>query len=357
MKSRKFLYAFIVIFVSALIFVLLNFGTTSSVKTPEPEGGDKVGISFKNLFGLASFFKEDMDVKKVIADDPEIERVIELLKEKYGKKLSDKRLQIKLLGALIRHLKKKNPYDWKERIRAVVSAEFPAYSVELADKLDKLDEYNNYLKENRGELQALGRAEKKQKMLEKRREIFGPECDEIWEQEIISEKLSDILVQLDGRTDLSVYDKMKAYNNTAKSLYPEAPDISSAKTGDEIMVRNYELTNNFLELGSVQADLGTMAPADRTAFLRKLRESMGLKEDVIKKMEETDAIRDKLWERGPHYNNERNKILADYDGDERNAKLDEARKKYFGPYANIIKFEEETFKFNRFQLPRRWGRD
>ncbi len=141
-------------------------------RIPETEKADR-GISFRGFFGSTSFFKEDMDIKKVIADDPEIEMIIGMMKERYGKKLSDKRIQIRLLGGLIRHLKKKNPYDWKDRIKAVIAAEFPEYSAELMDKLDKLDEFNKYLKDNRGELQAMSFDERKEAMMTKRREIFG----------------------------------------------------------------------------------------------------------------------------------------------------------------------------------------
>ncbi len=357
MKGKKLFLALGLIFAAAIIVALFIFSNTAPSNSPDRGGRSKSGISLPDFFGSASFFKEDMDLKTVIADDPEIEKIIATMRERYGKRLSEKRVQIRLLGGLLRHLKRKNPYDWKERIKAVIDAEFPEYAAELMDKLEKLDEYNNYLKENRDELKTLGRAEMKEKMLAKRREIFGYESDEIWDQEITAGKISDMLGRLDGRSDLSVYDKMRAYSTFTKGVYPEAADISSGKTGDQVMVRNYELANNFLELDSVQSDLGRMAPDERARFLKGLRESMGLKADVVAKMAEIDALRDRLWEQGPAYNKERSDILSNYDGDERERKLDEARRKYFGASAGMIKFEEDTFKFNRFQFPRRWGRD
>jgi hypothetical protein len=356
-KRKKLVIEIAIIGVTAVIVVAVRLCNPPLKDTRAPGDGPASGFSFSNLFGSTSFFKDDLDLKKVIADEPEIEMIIGKMKERYGKKLSEKRIQIRLLGGLIRHLKKKYPYDWKERIRVIIAAEFPEYAVELTDKLDKLDEYFNYLKNNRGELQYLDRAEKKAAMLARRREIFGPECDEIWEQEIATEKISDMLGRLDGRSDLSAYDKMRAYSTFTKSLYPESADLSSGKSGDEIMVRNYDLANSFLDLGSVQSDLGGMSPDERTRFLRQLRQSVGLQEDTVRKMAEVDALRDRLWENGPAYNRERGEILAKYDGDERERKLDDARKRYFGASAGMIKFEEDTFKFNRFQFPRRWGKD
>ncbi len=140
-------------------------------------------------------------------------------------------------------------------------------------------------------------------------------------------KISDMLGRLDGRRDLSAYEKMRAYSTFTKSLYPESSDLASGKSVDEIMVRNYDLANSFLEMDSVQSDLRGMSPAERASYLKQLRLSVGLKEDEVRKMAEVDAIRDRLWENGPAYNKERSDIMAKYDGDERERRLDEARKK------------------------------
>lgn len=356
MNSKKILFTAILVITGMVVVVLFMIINTA----PSGQQGRrdaKPGSSISNFFGLTSVLKEDLDMNQVIADDPEMGNIIGIMKDRYGKKLNNKRIQIRMLGGLIRHLKKKNPYDWKERIKVILNAEFPEYAVEMAEKLDKLDEYKSYLKEHRNELQSLSLAEKKEKMLAKRREIFGAETDEIWEQEIAGEKVSEMLGKLDDRRDLTIYDKLNAYSTFTKSTYSDAADLSAGKNSDEIMVRNYDLTNSFLEMDSVQSDLRKMAPDERARFLKKLRESMGMKEDVVTKMAELDAMQDRMWENAPAYDSEKNKIMATYDGAEREQKLDEARKKYFGAGAAMIKFEEEQLKVSRFQFPRRWGRN
>ncbi|HNW28360.1 MAG TPA: hypothetical protein PKN50_07790 [Spirochaetota bacterium] len=355
MNKKKLLISTTIIGITAILVVVIRLAFAPAEDPVKPGKADR-GMSLPGFFGLTSIFREDMDLKQVIADDPEIEMILGIMKERYGKKLSDKRIQIRLVGGLIRHLKRKNPYDWKERIRAVIAAEFTEYSAELMEKIDKLDEFNNYLKEHRGDLQAMSPTDRKEAMMSKRREIFGPEYEEIWDREITAGKISDMLGRLDGRSDLSPYDKMRAYSAFTKSLYPESSDLSSGKSEDEIMVRNYELVNNFLEMDSVQSDLRNMAPDERARFLKSLRQSMGMKDDVIRKMEDVDATMDRMWENAPAYNRERSEISANYKGTERERKLDEARKKYFGANAGIIKMEEDTLNVNRFQFPRRWGR-
>jgi hypothetical protein len=343
----------------AIIALLIFFTRDSGVSRTSPASGDgaKHESLWGNFFGSTSYFKEDLDLKKILSEDPEIESILGLMKEKYGKKLSNKRVQVKLLGGLIRYLKKKNPYDWKERIRVIVQAEYPEYAVELSDKLEKLAEYDDFLKDSRGELQSMGNDERKAKMLEKRREIFGDECDEIWEREISDGKISEMLTRLDRDADTSLNGKLAAYNGFTKTLYTRESDVSSGKTDDEVLVRNYDLTKKFFEMQSVQADLNGMDPGERARFLKRARESMGLGPDVVRKMEEIDALQDDLWKQGARYNEERYEIVSRYDGEERTRKLDEARKRYFGEHSDLIKYEEETFNFCRFQYPRRWGMD
>jgi len=337
------------------LLVYLTRDSGASRTSPGTEHSVKHESIWSNFFGSTSYFREDLDLKKVIGEDPEIESIIGMMKERYGKKLSNKRIQVRLLGGLMRYLKKKNPYDWKERIKIIVQAEFPGYAVELADKLEKLAEYDEYLSDSRSELQSMGFDEKRARMMEKRREIFGDECDEIWETEISETKLSEVLTRLDRDTDATPNGRLAAYSDYTRGLYTRDADISSGKTEDEVTVRNYDLTKKFFELQSVQADLNNMDPGERAAYLRRVRTTLGLPADMVKKMEEIDRLQDDLWARGLKYNQERYDIVGRYEGDERARKLDDARKRYFGENADLIKFEEETFNFCRFQYPRRWG--
>lgn len=344
---------------AVVVFVLLRLigsgpGMSGPSSSRDTAGDKSTGMG---IFGMSLFSREELDLKKVLADDPALEQVIEIMKERYGKKLSNKRLQIKLLGGLIRHLKKKHPYDWQQRIKVIIAAEFPEYSVELADKLEKLEEYNAYLREHREEFRALGPDAKKEKMLARGREIFGSEGDEIWERELQEGRIDDMIRRMDGNPALSLNDKLQSYNNLAKELYPEESDKSSGKTGDEVMVRTYDFSNKFLSMVSVQSELSGMDPADRARFLKRMRVSMGFNDDVIKKMEDVDRLRDELWAGGNAYNNESNEISSRFNGEERDRRIDEARRKYFGRNADLIKYEEETFRFYRFTYPRRWGID
>jgi hypothetical protein len=343
---------------SLIKIITYNAAKIDASKISEQKNNDESDMyKFKFWSMFSHIFDEKLDLKKIINDDPVMESVILEMKERYGKKLSIKRNQIKLLGGLIRHLKKKHGNDWKERIKIIVESEFSEYSVELLDKLDKLDNYNEYLKNNRSRLNALDRNDKREMMLEKKREIFGSECDEIWGNEIAREQISDMLDKLDRQIFSSLNEKMNVYTKQTRSLYSDEADKAAGKSEDQVMVRNYEVMSDFLNLKSVQLDLDKMDPNERTLLLRDFRKSIGLKDDMIKEMEKVDAQQDAAWENGKKYNNEKSRIISDYTGEEREKKLDEARKKYLGQNADVIKYQEETFKMNRYQFPRRWGLD
>ncbi len=361
LSRKKLILVIAAVFAVMALASLIKFINTNNTDTANTSDQNMDDISTLNKFkfwGMFSHvFDAKLDLKKIIEDDPVMESVILEMKERYGRKLSVKRNQIKLLGGLIRHLKKKHGNDWKERIKIILESEFPEYSAELMNKLDKLEIYNEYLKDNRSRLNAMDRKDKREMMLEKRREIFGSECDEIWGNEIAREQMSEVLEKLDRQIFSSLTEKMNVYTKQTKNIYSDENDKAAGKTDNQIMVRNYEVMSDFLNLKSVQLNLDKMESNDRTVFLRDFRKSIGLKDDVIKEMETVDAQQDAAWENGKKYNSEKSRIMSDYTGEEREKKIDEARKKYLGQNADVIKYQEETFKMNRYQFPRRWGLD
>ncbi len=341
--------------VAAVISVVVIIISAGTKKTVGPDGRAKTGFSWGNIFGGGSLFEEDGGPDQLTGSDVNVEWLVDKMKERYGKRLSNKRVQVRMLGGLIRYYKRAYPYDWKERIKKLIAAEFPDYAVELSAKLDKLAELDAFMTENRDELRGIGVAKRREMIAEKRRELFGHEYDEIWEKEINRDRVTDLLARMDGKSGMTIDEKLREYRNFTKGLYSNEADRAAGTTGEEVVVRNYNLMNRFLGMDSVQTELGGMSAGERARFLKNLRESMGLDREMVKKMEEADRINDSLWENGAEYNRERNTIISNYDGEERARKLDAARKKYFGEHADLIKFEENTFNFNRFQFPRRWG--
>ncbi|MBN1532147.1 MAG: hypothetical protein JXA20_05755 [Spirochaetes bacterium] len=267
---------------------------------PSGPAGQPAGVSERPGFFryLRSFFvPEALDYDSVTGEDLRIQWVIERMKERYGGKLGNKGIQVRLLGGLIRYMKKGHPEDWKERITLIIQRDFPERAAELMDKLNKLEEYHHFLDTRKDALARMGHGQRRDVIEEKRKEIFGGEYYEIWKRSIAREETASMLNRLDYSKNLSLDEKLDEYRSFAREFYPNEPDATLAETDDDVMVRNYKLARQFLAMPSVQSELKGMTAAERAEFLRRVRESMGLPREAVDKMAELDKVTEELWKR------------------------------------------------------------
>lgn len=296
-KSKYFK---IIILIGIVLFVLIIILPHSRRETPPPAGGKGETETEKSGFFtyFRSFFTpEKLDYDSVTSENIRIQWVIEQMKERYSGKLANKGIQMRLLGGLIRYLKKSNPDDWKERVRIIIEKDFPDHASAMIDTLAKLEQYHKFMDEKKDELAGMTYERRKDTIQEKRKEIFGSEYYEIWKKTIAREEISSMLNKLDWNTELTLNDKLARYKEYSRELYANEPDASLAETDDDVMVRNYRLTKQFIDMPSVQAELVKMSAGERADFLRKTRESMGLPAETVDKMAELDKMTDELWKR------------------------------------------------------------
>jgi hypothetical protein len=247
---------------------------------------------------IRSFFApEELEYDSVVGDNERIRWVIEKQKERYAGKLGNKAVQVRILGGLIRYMKKSHPDDWKERIKIIIEKDFPDQAPGMIDKLNKLEAYQRFLDEKKADLDRMSHDRRKDAIQEKRKEIFGSEYYEIWKGAIAREEVSSMLNRLNYNKDLSLNEKLAEYKSFTREFYPNQPDASLAETDDDVMVRNYKLVKQFIAMPSVQAGLKSMTADERADFLRNVRQTMGLSGETIEKMAELDKTTDELWKR------------------------------------------------------------
>jgi hypothetical protein len=97
-----------------------------------------------------------------------------------------------------------------------------------------------------------------------------------------------------------------------------------------------ELMNHFLDLGSVQKELGTLPPEQRAESLRSIRKDMGLDDEALARWDELDKVRDTRWEVGSQYMSEREALAQQYSGPELETRLMELRSRYFADEAETV---------------------
>jgi hypothetical protein len=280
--------------------------------------------------------------------DPQ--QLIAHLQGRFGGRLGNPYVQIKLLEDLIRHFRKVSPDRWEQAVLEVLRAAFPEKYEELAANLRRWVEYERWMNAHQADLQRLGDEDRRANLWETRNRIFGEEAAaQIWASEVKNRAVAKSLADLDARAGVSVSEKLSLYKESLEEIYGERAEAYLQRHQHEAMMR-------FIELGSVQKELSAMTPGQRAKNLREIRTGMGLEEEALQRWDVLDRERDARWSVGARYMAEREALSKQYSGAELEARLKPVRERYFGAEAETIGHEEES-GFFRFGQPRVWGRN
>lgn len=290
-------------------------------------------------------------IPKLLADpERELEELATYMRERFGAKLKEPYVQVKMLEDLMRYFQKRSPDRWQEELLAFLKKAFPEMYDELAATLRNRVDYEKWVKDNDSYLRGLGDKERRAAMWDARNRLFGKEnAERIWASEVRNQAVSDTLAALDAKQDAHLTQKLSTYKQRLHEIYGE-------QTEQYLERHRQETMNRFLDLPSIQEELTAMAPQERSENLRTIRKELGLDEEALKRWDTLDQTRDARWEAGARYMAEREALAKQLSGPELEAKLQEARARYFGTEADVIA-QEEAGGFFRFERPRQWGRN
>lgn len=296
---------------------------------------------------LSDLKYKDLGEGGVTLEDLTFDQIVGLLRKKYGSKLQFPYMRVRMIEELLRFLKMKYPDTWVQMLQEILGAAFPNEARSLFDLSEKLYKYSKYMEENEAKLSRMTDEERRTALWGMRHSLFGEEAEQIWQGERANEKVADTLKKLRESKGVSAEDKLKTYHASLQEAYGNTlPSLM------ENHRQNY--VNSFVD--AVQEDLSAMNAGERSAFLRDVRETMGMDDAALSRWDKLDGERDQRWSNGEVYMQERKEITGKYSGDEREQKLDELRKKLFGEEAESIKNEESGGYF-RFSQKRRYGRE
>jgi hypothetical protein len=284
--------------------------------------------------------------------DPELDlaKLATAMRERYGARLHEPYLQVKMLEDLMRYFQKHYPDRWQEELLAFLKKTFPERYEELAAMLRNRLDYEKWVKDNRVYLQGLTDTQRRAAMWDARNRLFGKEAAEkIWAGELRNQAMADSLRAIDSKADADLNQKLSMYKQSLQEIHGE-------RTGAYLEQHRQETMNHFLDLSSVQQELTAMSPAERSQSLRTIRKEMGLDEEALKRWDDLDRTRDLRWQSGAAYMAEREALSKQLSGPELEAKVQELRARFFGAEADIIA-QEEASGFFRFERPRQWGRN
>jgi len=335
-------------FLAPLLVVLLYLGLRQP-KIEEPPAPPKT--SPETTVTANKTAKPSVSGSVVAASATQVDlQFVEQLRSRYGAKISNSYVQVKLIEALMRHFQKTDFLHWREELLRAVRAAFPDHYDQIEKNLDRRLEYEKWVKENQTNLNAMDPEARRAAIREEREKLFGKEAaDEIWASENKNQAVSDTLKEIDALDGKSIGEKVSTYTERLEEIHEENYD-------NYMEQHRHEVLNRFLSLDSVQADLTAMSAEDRTAALRDIRKGMGLDEAALKRWDTLDQTRDARWEQGKKYMAERAALTTTHSGSELEAKLAELRQRYFGTEAEVIAAEEASGLF-RFGGPRKWGQN
>ncbi len=278
------------------------------------------------------------------------EDMVSYLRSRYGARIKDPHTQMRMLEELMRHFQRLNPSGWEADLLALVKQAFPELYDELALRLRQRVDYERWMKEHHAELQEKPAAERRAALWEERHQLFGKEvAEKIWAGELRNQAVADALTSIDALPNASIGDRMAKYKESLSKTYGKDSEAY-------VKAHQQELMNHFLDLSSVQKDLGAQAPAQRSESLRTIRKEMGLDDEALQRWDQLDQVRDTRWELGSQYMSEREALAQQHSGAELELKLQELRSRYFPDEAETLAEEEQT-GFYRFTRPRQWGRN
>jgi roadblock/LC7 domain-containing protein len=344
-RSRTILY-------SGLMGSLAVFVVSAAILLPDPVESKFKALSANplprrtlNEPALEREFNRRAGSKAAPGQDLSLDEMAYLVRQRVGQDINRVPTRFAMLESLIRDLQQRFPDRWVENLHQILGAAFPGREQELFKLSETIYQYQQYYRDNSERLNRMSQRERQAEVWKVRQELFGAQAPEIWAQEIKLRAASNLMNQIEA-------DKSSSWSAKLETL---RTGLAQA-LGDDYTSVLQSQREVFLErfLKAIQSSLAEMAPSERRAALWRIRQTMGLDENALRRWEALDAERDRRWEAGRNYLNERQTLLLQYSGQELEKRLDELRAKYLGAEAETIKSEEAS-GYYRYQKTRVWG--
>ena len=328
----------------AIIIVILVFVISLCYYLITRDAGDRPAqFSISKEGGQPSF----------VENDSFSDQIVNQLKKYYGKTISERSTQANLIG-IRDFIMSSQPVDGKALFYAIIKRAFPDYADEIMITLDKLDQYNRWIADNKKMLSQMTAAERAAALLEKRSELFGDDVEKIWTGDMLASdarkaKVKDTLAILNKSDNTTIDEKIEVFQGALHDAYKGSPE-------EFILVQNDLMAKVFFSVESVQDELKKMTSEQRQWEMNNIRRKMGFTEEQIEEIGKRDADREQRWGNGLNYMQERENIVKEFAGQEREERLRALREQYFKDEAKSIELEEKD-DFFRFKRPRIYGRN
>lgn len=275
------------------------------------------------------------------------EQVVALMQQHHGDSLDSRLGQIDLITALLDYLRQSQPEDWRLVMQGLLEAAFPARAAELMQLAENHLEYQAWYAAGAADIRQLDPDTRMEVLMEHQAAIFGKEvAEELWQHQIRDYQMAKAMDRITADTERPLNARLEELTELVRDTYPQAAiDNQSMAMGDSF-------ANKFM--AASQADLRAMPVHQRRETIANIRCSLGYSERAVENLARLDRKRDQRWQAGDQYMAQRQEITANYEGEERERRLAEARRSLLGAEADSIRKEEGAGYF-RYQQERSYG--
>jgi len=281
-----------------------------------------------------------------------VETLAKELKDKFGDRIDEITIQARLYDVR-EDVVDRFPDNGRGYFREAVEIAFPDRAEAILELLARLERYREWRMTQNKTLMEMSPVARNGMLWQKRREIFGDRADILWadEREELMEKrqsVQDTLKRLSDADELTLQETLHQLNTALDETFDEDMRHLVDESGT--------VTKMFFSLDAVQDKLKDLPPDERQARIDEVRREMGFSEEAVERMRERDQEREKRWQKGNEYMQEREAIVNRYEGEARKQRLNELRSEYFEHEAPTIRKEEQN-GFFRYERPRVYGRN
>lgn len=272
------------------------------------------------------------------------------MRARFGPVLDRGHARVRLIEQAINYLQSRYPDSWQDRVDALLAKLFPGRAAELQANYASLQQYNNWVRNNRDRVMGLPAEQRRAELWQARRAAFGPAADEIWAAELRNQAMADVLQTIVNNDTGSLADQASAWAQAVDSAWG-GNGASSVRAR-----RQTELVGRFVGNPAVQDRLHDLPPDRRNQTLREIRQAMGMQGDALNRWAALDSQRDAAWEAGQAYMQQRETIITNAPAGDQARQLDVLRQQLFGDQAAVIA-QEEAAGFFRYAGERTIGRE
>jgi hypothetical protein len=346
----RVLMAILIVSVFAGVAMQISTIVSSNSRAPLIHPGPSIGDAVSSILpgagtkGIAGHRARVSGYDGKVRLDKE---VISYLKDRYGKGLNSPKVQVQAIEQIQQLLETQYPQNAQEKMGEAVRLVFPDNIDQLMKMSSKVALYDMWLKGAWATLLTKGAQEGEGIIRAKRSEIFGPEADKIWPDNLKAETISKVLKGLNKVKGASLKQKLAFLHDTIQQEYASDADAY-------IKDHQKDLLESFFKLEGVQSDLKGMQLQERRQNLRAIRQAFGMDKSTLEHWDNLEKVRDERWGKGVLYMKDRQQVMDSVPGGLREIVLNELRQKYFGNEAATVAGEEKAGYF-RFKVKRVYG--